>query len=201
MQNLKTTSDSTIKRNLSKRFDQATDQERIDGLNWYKEAQDHAEFLSSEFNVSRRVSAGGISALSPNNKWNRNKIDAFNLLDTVKQGKTPEDVKVCTYNANKIKAFKIALGDAEILAKSPKTFAFAMNVGELSAEHVTVDKWHMRACLTSSKTRKQTQEAPTKAQYERVQRLTAEVAKAKGVKGYEFQAIIWIAIKNQWEKK
>ena len=199
MRSLKNISDKAIKSNLIKRLDKATEAEIKDGMKWYKEAQEHARFLSDTFNVSRKVAAGVISALSPNNKWERNKIDAFNLLQAVTEGKSPDDIKVCTYNANKIKAFAIAKGDAEILERSPKTFSFAMNVGELSAEHVTVDKWHMRACLTRSKKRVKTQEAPTSAQYKRVEKLTAQIAKARGLKGFELQAIVWVQIKNEWE--
>lgn len=199
MKSLKNISDRMIKSNLIKRLDKATEAEIEAGMNWYREAQDHARFLSETFNVSRKVAAGVISALSPNNKWERNKIDAFNLLQAVADGKSPDDIKVCTYSANKIKAFAIAEGNAEILEKSPKTFSFAMNVGELSADHVTVDKWHMRACLTSSAKRVKTQEAPTAAQYKRVEKLTAQVAKARGLKGFELQAIVWVQIKNEWE--
>lgn len=193
------TSDRTIQRNLQTWLDAATPEARRAGLTWYDDAQKYAAFLSVTFNVSRKVAAGVISALSPNNKWERNKVDAFNVLQAVKDGKTPDDVKVCTYGANKRKAFAIAMGDQKILESSPKTHAFAMNVGELSADHVTVDKWHMRACLTNSRTRTKVQESPTKVQYKRIERITARMAKRYGLKGYELQAIIWVAIKENWE--
>ena len=177
-------SDRTIQRNLQTWLDAATPEARRAGLTWYDDAQKYAAFLSVTFNVSRKVAAGVISALSPNNKWERNKID---------------DVKVCTYGANKRKAFAIANGDQKILESSPKTHAFAMNVGELSADHVTVDKWHMRACLTNSRKRTKVQESPTKVQYKRIERITARMAKRYGLKGYELQAIIWVTIKENWE--
>ena len=192
-------SDRTIQRNLQTWLDAATPEARRAGLTWYDDAQKYAAFLSVTFNVSREVAAGVISALSPNNKWERNKIDAFNVLQAVQDGKTPDDVKVCTYGSNKRKAFAIANGDQKILESSPKTHAFAMNVGELSADHVTVDKWHMRACLTNSRKRTKVQESPTKVQYKRIERITARMAKRYGLKGYELQAIIWVTIKENWE--
>tara|TARA_R100001509_G_scaffold158055_1_gene122817 strand:+ start:719 stop:1324 length:606 start_codon:yes stop_codon:yes gene_type:complete len=193
------TKDATILRHLRGWLAESTPADIEAGRGWYRDAMDYARYLSNEFNVSRKVAAGVISALSPNNKWERNKIDAFTVLQAVRDGLGPEDVKVCTYDANKRKAFAIARGDESILRKSPKTYAFAMNVGENSSEHVTVDKWHMRACLTSSRKRTQVQESPTAMQYRRIEGLTARLAKRKGYKGYELQAIIWVTIKRHWE--
>ena len=193
------TKDATILRHLRGWLAESTPADIEAGRGWYREAMDYAAFLSVEFNVSRKVAAGGISALSPNNKWERNKIDAFTVLQAVRDGLGPDAVKVCTYGANKRKAFAIATGDESILRKSPKTYAFAMNVGENSADHVTVDKWHMRACLTSSRKRTQVQESPTAMQYRRIEGLTARLAKREGFKGYELQAIIWVTIKRHWE--
>ena len=193
------TKDATILRNLRGWLAESTPADIEAGRAWYGDAMDYARYLSNEFNVSRKVAAGVVSALSPNNKWERNKIDAFTVLQAVRDGLGPEDVKVCTYDANKRKAFAIARGDESILRKSPKTYAFAMNVGENSADHVTVDKWHMRACLTSSRKRVRVQESPTAMQYRRIERLTAQLAKRRGYKGYELQAIIWVTIKNNWE--
>ena len=193
------TKDATILRHLRGWLAESTPADIEAGRGWYREAMDYARYLSNEFNVSRKVAAGVISALSPNNKWERNKIDAFTVLQAVRDGLGPDAVKVCTYGANKRKAFAIATGDESILRKSPKTYAFAMNVGENSADHVTVDKWHMRACLTSSRKRTQVQEAPTAMQYRRIEGLTARLAKREGFKGYELQAIIWVTIKRHWE--
>ena len=137
------TKDATILRNLRGWLSLATPDDIEAGLSWYRDAMEYAKYLSVEFNVSRKVAAGVISALSPNNKWERNKIDAFTVLQAVRDGQDPGSVSVCTYGANKRKAFAIAMGNESILRKSPKTYAFAMNVGENSPDHVTVDKWHM----------------------------------------------------------
>tara|TARA_R100000005_G_C4967637_1_gene181818 strand:+ start:293 stop:895 length:603 start_codon:yes stop_codon:yes gene_type:complete len=193
------TKDATILRNLRGWLSLATPDDIEAGLSWYRDAMEYAKYLSVEFNVSRKVAAGVISALSPNNKWERNKIDAFTVLQAVRDGQDPGSVSVCTYGANKRKAFAIAMGNESILRKSPKTYAFAMNVGENSPDHVTVDKWHMRACLTSSRKRVQVQESPTSMQYRRIERLTAQLARRRGFKGYELQAIIWVTIKNNWK--
>jgi hypothetical protein len=191
-------SDVKIKNRLKKWFDLSTDSERRAGLDWYSEAQSHAEHLSNEFKISRYRAASVISALSPNNKWERNKVDAYNLIKTFVNGGKPDDVKVCTYGANKRKAFKILQGKL-ITESSPKTHAFAMNVGELSSGHITVDKWHLRACMTQpSEGKRSCVESCTNKQYNRVERITADLAREHGLKGYEFQAIVWVTIKNNW---
>lgn len=186
-------SDTKIKNRLKYWFDLATKEEIEQGKNWYKDAQDFAQYLSKKYSIDSYVCASVISALSPNNKWDRNKVDAENLIKAFKQGS--RDVKVCTYNANKEKAFGILEGKV-ITEKSPKTHAFAMNVGLLSSEHITVDKWHLRACLTREKT--DVVESYTSVQYRRVEKITSQLAKERGLKGYEFQAIIWVTIKNNW---
>jgi len=55
-------------------------------LGWYEEAMQFADYISITFNISKVVAAGVISALSPNNKWERNKIDAFNLIQAYVDG-------------------------------------------------------------------------------------------------------------------
>jgi hypothetical protein len=101
------TKDATILRNLRGWLSLATPDDIEAGLSWYRDAMEYAKYLSVEFNVSRKVAAGVISALSPNNKWERNKIDAFTVLQAVRDGQDPGSVSVCTYGANKRKAFAI----------------------------------------------------------------------------------------------
>lgn len=187
-----------LRANLRTWFKRASEDELNQGLVWYKEAMLFANELASEYNVSGEVAAGVVSALSPNNKWERNKFDAIQVFNAVRDGKSEEDVKVCTYNANKAKAFAIARGDKKILKSSPKTYAFARNVGENDHNFVTIDKWHLRACQTASKTSKTCKESCTHKQYSIIQEETIKVANEAGVKPHEFQAIVWVTIRNQW---
>ena len=200
------TSDRVISNNLESYMKASDSKQRRQGKAWYKDAQKFAKQMSKKYNVEPFRVAGVISALSPNNKWKRNKIDAEATIGSFTSGKfTKEEfmklVKVCTYNANKSKAWDILEQGDEITAKSPKTHSFAMNVGLLSADHITVDKWHIRACLTKAKDGKtETQESCTSVQYRRIESITAKLAKKYKLKGYEFQAIVWLTIKSIWEK-
>jgi hypothetical protein len=176
----------------------ATDEERRQGLAWYSEAMSYAAELADTFGVSGEIAAGVISALSPNNRWERNKKDAFSVLLAVERGMSPDDVKVCTFSRNKAKAFAIAQGDQKILKESPKTYAFARNVGEMDANHVTIDKWHLRACQSASKKPLKLQESCTAKQYRIIEEETLKVAEEHGMTGYAFQAIVWVTIRNHW---
>ena len=188
-------SDTKIKNRLNYWFSLATEQEIKDGKNWYKESQEFSKYLSETYNIDIYVCASVISALSPNNKWQRNKIDAETVIKAHLNGISQDSIKVCTYNANKIKAFRILKGEL-ITEKSPKTHSFAMNVGLLSSDHITIDKWHLRACLTKVKT--DVVESCTNVQYRRIEKITSQLAKENGLKGYEFQAIVWVTIRNHW---
>lgn len=187
-----------MRSNLRWWYGRASEEEISDGLTWYLEAMEFSKKLSERFGVSGEICAGVISALSPNNKWGRNKFDAIQVLDAVAKGYDEDAVKVCTYNSNKRKAFAIARGDKRILQQSPKTYAFARNVGEMDDGFVTIDKWHLRACQTRSLKYKDTKTTVTPKQYGLLQNDCIKIALDYDVKGYEFQAIVWGVIRNQW---
>jgi hypothetical protein len=168
------------------------------GKAWYADAQQFANKLEEEFDLDPYVAAGVISALSPNNKWERNKVDARMVCVAWSKGLQADSVKVCTYNANKEKAFRILEGEM-ITEKSPKTHAFAMNIGLNSPDHITIDKWHLRACCLAPNDGIQScVESCTALQYRRVEAITSSLAHDLGLKGYEFQAVVWLTIKETW---
>lgn len=198
---LKTTSDIEVQNNLRAWFDASKPHNVTDGMNWYTKAQEFTASLAKEFAISQYKTASVISALSPNNKWERNKFDARQVLMSHKLGWTADQIKVCTYNQNKIKAFGILLGTHQINPDSPKTHAFAMNVGLGSRDHLTVDKWHIRASLlTPEMGILSTVESVTIKQYRRLEALTLELAREQGLAGHQYQAIIWLTIKEHWDR-
>lgn len=193
--------DREIYNNLKSYMFAATNEEWTEGKNWYFDAQVFCKSLAKQYDIDSYKVAAVVSALSPNNKWERNKIDAEAVIVAFKNGLTADSVKVCTYNANKRKAFEILYGNIEITAKSPKTHSFAMNVGLNSPDHITIDKWHLRACVASYLDGVQEcMESCTAVQYRRIEAITADLAKAYNLKGYELQAIIWVTIKRTWNR-
>ena len=192
-------SDSSIRANLRAWRSRADSQDIKEGLSWYRDAHEFTKEVSEETGVDQLTAAGVLSALSPANKWERNKFDAMNLCKAWSLGKSPDSVRCCTYNANKRKAWAILEGDKEAFERSPKTWAFAHTIATRSENCVVIDRWHARACLSRSKRRKEVQEALTAKQYDRIERLTIEEAGKQGEVPYVFQAIIWVTIKRSWE--
>lgn len=93
-------------------FFSATDHERSHGSDWYLTAHKSAQSMADRYGVSLSTVAGVIAALSPNNRWERNLIDADRLIRLHTFG-SPDDtaqLKVSTYGANKRKALSILDG-------------------------------------------------------------------------------------------
>ena len=87
-------------REIVAKFTLATSQEVQLGCDWYPSALDIATRIGVKYGVSAETAAGVIAALSPNNRWERNIIDAENIIKCWAAGGTRSDllaVKVCTY--------------------------------------------------------------------------------------------------------
>lgn len=180
-----------IKENLQYFYDQSTEEERLSGKQWYIKANMFCEELAVRYGYNAETVASVLSALSPRNKWERNMIDTETVLQAVRDDQGPDDVKVCTFNNNKEKAFRIARHEESLSVDSPKTYAFLQNILYLNDQYVTIDVWHMRACFN-----RMIPQNLNKSVYEELQKITIDQAKDHGLKGYEYQAIIWETIKN-----
>ena len=203
MKRLSETTDVKIANNI-KRWHKRASPENIDaGMTWYDDAMRFSRKLAREYKITRRSAAGVISSLSPNNKWDRTKFDAEQLISYYREGGTDwVSVKICTYKKNRERAWNILTQGERITSDSPKIHSFAMNVGNKSPDHVTIDKWHMRASLARPRDGiTLTQESPTKLQYKRVEGITLDIARMHKLKGYELQAIVWVTIKEKWNRQ
>ena len=180
-----------IRENLRMYFDLATQEQIESGKHWYYNAHDICNELAGRHYTTEQV-AGVISALSPRNKWERNIIDAGTVLRAVVDGLLPEYVKVCTFNTNKFKAFEIAKGNRTITDVSRKTYAFIRNISGLDPDRVTVDVWHLRACFG-----KTIDTGLTPKRYDIIEAITLDEAKKVGLKGFEYQAIIWEVVRDR----
>ena len=196
------TTDRIIKNNLRAWYKSATKRQVIDGKQWYPKANLFADELATKSGNEPFTIAGVISALSPRNKWNKNLTDAETVTWAQARKLKPNEVKVSTFHKNKNKAFEILEGKQAIEWKSRKTYSFVKNVGELDDKYITIDSWHLRACQ-SKPTRMvkagEVKESVTPKQYDRIKELTMELAREFNIKGYEFQAIVWVAIKEKTE--
>ena len=97
-------------REIVAKFTLATSQEVQLGCDWYRSALNIAGRIASKYHIRVEVAAGVIAALSPNNRWERNIIDAEAIIKCWASGGTDEDilaVKVCTYTKMQEKALAI----------------------------------------------------------------------------------------------
>ncbi len=97
-------------REIVAKFTLATSQEVQLGCDWYPSALKIAARIGEKYDLSAQTVAGVIAALSPNNRWERNIIDAENIIKCWRAGGTRSDllaVKVCTYGKMKEKAIDI----------------------------------------------------------------------------------------------
>ena len=180
-----------IKKNLLEMYEKRTDQHTQEGMQWYKTANQICVDMGKQLDYDPAVVAQVISALSPRNKWERNIIDTRTVLEAVNDGKSPEDVKVSTFHSNKNKAFEIARGERGIDQASPKTYSFVKNIAELDDSKVTIDVWHLRAGFG-----KTIDSGLTPLRYKQLEQLTLKCAEMVGIRGYEFQAIVWGIVRS-----
>lgn len=182
-----------VNNNLDNYFSLATDNDIENGIAWYKQAHYICKDLAEKYNTKLETVASIISALSPRNRWHQNIKDTTTVLDAIHCGLSADDVKVCTFNKNKNKAFLLAKGQTSITDKSLKTFSFVNNIAKLDNYYITIDVWHLRACFG-----KTINTTPSRKAYDQIRRLTIAKAKQKGLQGYEYQAIVWNAVKNNF---
>ena len=99
-------------------LDLATAGEKVEGLSWYQRANQAAIELADRYEITEHTAAGVIAALSPRNNWDRNLIDAENIIAAYVSGgaEAAAEVKCCTFGKNKKKAIEILVWSAEFLA-------------------------------------------------------------------------------------
>jgi len=180
-----------ISKNLDHFFNLASDQDIKDGINWYKIANKEANKIAKKYNLDVYKVAQVISALSPRNKWKQNILDANKLCEAYVLGLHPTDIKVCTFHSNKFKAFNILASNVQITNNSLKTFNFVNNIAYLNNDFLTIDIWHLRACFNNMI--KINNATIGKIAYEQIKQLTLKKANKLGLKGFEFQAILWLS--------
>ena len=185
---------SKISKNLDKFFNMATTLDIKEGREWYAKANKIITDISNCYDIDPYKVASVMSALSPRNKWAQNIKDTDKVCDSWKKGISPEDIKVCTFHTNKFKAFAILDGKVSITDKSLKTFNFVRNIAYLDPTAVTIDIWHLRACF--DKIIKIDSVNIGRKAYAQIKELTLKKAERLGLKGYEYQAIIWTAVRK-----
>ena len=176
----------------------ATVAEIAEGKAWYATANQTAQELSLRYGISPVTACGVIAALSPRNKWTRNVIDAENVIAAFVAGgeEAAWEVKCCTFGANKAKAIFILsndlIEDAAILAvlSGPKLSEFFNCIRGL--EDVCIDG-HAYSIWFGDRVTLAKVPSIGKKLRETIKKDYLATAQKNNLKGYEIQAITWVA--------
>jgi hypothetical protein len=189
-------------------FQRATSDEIDSGINWYLEALTVCREMAANYDTQLETVVGVVAALSPNNRWSRNLVDAENIIAAYLSGDAIESVSVCAYHTMRAKAWSIMeagryndLGADDIvkLLRGQKIVCFFQNI--LGINTCTIDgharniAYGERLSLSGAKF------TIGKAEYQALQLCYAEAAeKLLGdnrvpgmLHAYEVQAITWVA--------
>jgi len=180
-------------------FFAANDYETISGADWYQVANLSAQLLASRYNVRLNTAAAVIAALSPNNNWERNLIDADNLIRAYTLGGYSDAAatKTSTYNLNKKKALNILEGaePLDILGGLKVRAFYGCIIGEnkLCVDGHAYAIWRGER-ITTNKTPKISPKlyASIESDY-RLATDTINSVLGSNYKAYQVQAITWLA--------
>jgi len=165
-----------------------------EGLLWYSDAQKQAHNIAAKYGIAVYIVVAVIAALSPNNKWARNVVNADALIAAFLRGDGIDAVKVSTYHAMKKKAWDILVArpdydGAKRMLKGQKITSFFCDImGEFN---VTIDgharniAYDERVGLTDDRTNIGVRE------YRALQAAYEEAARRLGLMPYQIQAITW----------
>jgi hypothetical protein len=172
-----------------------------EGLLWYDDAQKAAHDIALKYDIAVYLVVAVIAALSPNNKWSRNVINADALIGAFLRGDGIDAVKVSTYHAMKKKAWDILAArpdyeTAKTMLKGQKITSFFCDImGEFN---VTIDgharniAYDEKVGLTDDRTNIGVRE------YRALQAAYEEAARRLRLMPYQLQAITWRVWRDRW---
>lgn len=171
---------------LLERFNTVTDEQIRNGMTWYADAHRFCVKVAKYTRTPLYKVVGILSALSPRNKWHRNKIDAIELIKRGKKG------KYATFHANRDKALKILNNTSNIeevrkILNAKKTVSFFNNILYPSvSKTVTIDVWAYRTVKLEQKNKN----------YNITEQAYKNVSDKLGIKAHNLQAILWENIRS-----
>lgn len=198
-----------IYRNVDKWYNEATRSEVFEGLTWYPVASEDVADLATKHSIDLIVTAGVVSALSPQVRWNRNIPLASAVIRSYLRG---QPLRGHTAN-NLDKARRILESDGNLNnillillgVEGYKTANFCLNLLGLDAppiEHeaahtikaVTVDRFIVGVALDTYLG----ENIPrlTAKRYSLIATVIVDYAKEHELRPEELQAILWVAFRR-----
>jgi hypothetical protein len=191
---------TTEVRNILRVYRQATLQEHDRGTKWYADAKAQAQSIANLHDVPLRIVVGVIAALSPNNKWERNVMDASNMIAVFLRGDPVDVCKPCTYSKMRDKAWSVVEqmpedDDAVMrILNGQKIVSFFCNI--MGHDNCTIDGHAYNIAKGKRVTLTDNETGMGKAEYQKMQAAYYRAAKRIGLKVYELQAITWVVWKR-----
>ena len=167
------------------------------GLTWYVNANSDCKEIAEKLELPLHIVIGVVSALSPNNKWERNVINAEDLCTAFINGQDMDSIKVSTYHKMKEKAWSIletmpSYDETIEILNGKKIVSFFRNISGDETD-ITIDG-HARNIYYNDKQGLTTPNTNIKKnEYKDIQKAYTRASKKLGIKAYELQAITWVA--------
>ena len=167
------------------------------GLTWYVNANSDCKDIAEKLELPLHIVIGVVSALSPNNKWERNIINAEDLCTAFINGQDMDSIKVSTYHKMKQKAWSILQSMPNYeetigILNGKKIVSFFRNISGDETD-ITIDG-HARNIYYNDKQGLTTPNTNIKkSEYLDIQKAYLRASKKLGIKAYELQAITWVA--------
>ena len=180
--------------NITCVYREADETQHAAGLLWYDQAKQAAYRMALKHDVPVYIAVAVIAALSPNNNWARNLVNADALIGAFVNGDGLLSVKVSTYHKMKQKAWDILVArpdydGAKAMLKGQKITSFFCDImGEFN---VTIDgharniAYGERVSLTDDRTNIGVRE------YRALQAAYQDASRRVGLMPYPLPAITW----------
>ena len=191
--------------NILEIYKQSTDNEIIEGKQWYKQANQISKLMAVKYNITEIQSAGIIASLSPSINWSQNIIDANNLCSLLQVGKDIKTITVTTYHHNKLKShylwqnsqltekevFLIVLGCSK---QVNKTSSFFLNILHPEIDDIcTIDRHAYRINLGITES---LDVQLTENRYKVMNSAYKQAGKQMNISAIELQAITWLTFRR-----
>ncbi len=181
---------------LLQAYEDATPEDKYNGMCWYEEAKMNCELLSYETPYTVEQIAGIMATVSPGMVWDENESAPKRILDLHWNGvPSYEWTGFSTYPHNLEKAERIMDEDMSAV-KGDKVTNFYKNImGDTQA--VTIDRWMVRVMMddpfygTSRGGTKDKATMSSSKVYNALADCVREAARLIGINPRELQAIVW----------
>lgn len=177
---------------VTKWYNIATQQEINAGLVWYNDAQQLCIELATKYQVTTTQIAQVISVLSPQKKWETNKLETIAFCNEFFNGVKPSFNYFATKKSIE-ECKQILKGDFLIPSKRTKTFSFADNIANTQSKEITIDRHALRIAYDDKSAKI---DKVTPKQYKIAREAYQIVADSLGITGYQLQAITWVTYKR-----